>query len=237
MACIENRTFVPKYVIADNSIVVHDYTMLEKITHLIDADGFTLRGDFWVREMTILRLSDNQATRYEFRLPFYYDELTDEEKSAVIFLCKRIHGMRFSSRVPVNIGPRVRALRKADKDEALKCLQEYITAEEKTCPHPLFAYKGGYIEMNWLTKLGIPSVNLEIFGCPKFDVLVRDPYYLMIANDTNAVHRLEDGQAVGLPRMCDLHKHASSRQLPAHCPVGECRVFAVWIFHQIMTFT
>ena len=33
------------------------------------------------------------------------------------------------------------------------------------------AYKGGSIEANLLRKLNIPSVNLEIYGCPKAEHL------------------------------------------------------------------
>ena len=35
----------------------------------------------------------------------------------------------------------------------------------------VIGYKGGHVEKDFLQRLGIPSVNLEEFGCPKFEHL------------------------------------------------------------------
>ena len=36
----------------------------------------------------------------------------------------------------------------------------------------VIGYKGGHVEKDLLQRLGIPSVNLEEFGCPKFEHLM-----------------------------------------------------------------
>ena len=48
------------------------------------------------------------------------------------------------------------------------------TLYQKLCTNDQYvvAYKGGTIEKDWLTKLNIPSVNLEWFFCPKVTELI-----------------------------------------------------------------
>ena len=35
----------------------------------------------------------------------------------------------------------------------------------------MVGYRGGHVEKDLLTKLNIPSLNLETLACPKYDVL------------------------------------------------------------------
>ena len=61
------------------------------------------------------------------------------------------------------------------------------------------AYKGGTLEKTLLEQLRIPSVNLETFGCPKYEYC-------------NAPH-------------FDCGCHSNSR---FHCSMGECYAFMTW---------
>ena len=66
------------------------------------------------------------------------------------------------------------------------------------------AYKGGHIERDLLRQLGIPSVNLEWFGCPKAEKLF---------------HHLEWKQTCGNHRGLNAYHH---------CAKVEVEAFAQW---------
>ena len=70
---------------------------------------------------------------------------------------RKIHGLSYQPR----------------KEEDAK---EWYTLEDtvhscKKEGRDIVAYKGGHVERDLLNKLHIPCLNLETFGCPKYDVL------------------------------------------------------------------
>ena len=69
----------------------------------------------------------------------------------------------------------------------------------------LVAYKAGRVVKELLKELNIPSINLEDFGCPKYDKLPE-------------------------PKINDCGFHIAKR---LHCPKKEGVAFATWIKKQI----
>ena len=71
----------------------------------------------------------------------------------------------------------------------------------------LFAYKGGIVEKEIWDELEIPNINLEDFGCTRYNELptplVRDSGYHIQMNKS------------------------------IHCPMKECETFANWIEQQL----
>ena len=85
-------------------------------------------------------------------------------------------------------------------------IQDDVTAlyaQHKTPDRPLVAFKGGMIERRWLTAWGIPNIDLEPLGCPKFDDLPR------LTSVT----------------LCGHHQDP----LRHHCPKVECYHFVQWM--------
>ena len=78
---------------------------------------------------------------------------------------------------------------------------EQLWKHFKTSDCNTVAYKGGTVEFVLLTLLGIPSLNLEPLGCPKFSTLCVDGDY---------------------PN-CHCHKRSK-----AHCSMSECYLFSKW---------
>ena len=70
---------------------------------------------------------------------------------------------------------------------------------------PVVAYKGGHIEKDFLERLGVPSVNLELYGCPKYELL----------------------KDVSVVQPCGHHVDNSKH----HCPVVETACFMTWLFY------
>ena len=75
----------------------------------------------------------------------------------------------------------------------------------------MVAFKGGHVEKDVLKKLGIPYVNIELFGCPKFEKLTNLGYKLI----PNCEH------------------HRKRQDVRFHCAKVECVAFLDWIKDQI----
>ena len=79
----------------------------------------------------------------------------------------------------------------------------HLYQKQKTSEQPLVACRGGMIERQWLTLWGIPHIDLEPLGYPKFDHLPR----------------------LGSVGSCGRHRDP----LCHHCPKGECYHFVQWM--------
>lgn len=71
----------------------------------------------------------------------------------------------------------------------------------------LFAFKGGQVEKEKLTALNIPHVNLEEYGCPKYD-LIKKREHIRLG--------------------CPYHK-----QKKVHCPLSEVMTFKSWLLEKM----
>ena len=96
--------------------------------------------------------------------------------------------------------------------------RQYITRSGDGAPlqiqYPerlVVAYKGGIQERFLLHKLGLPYLDLEDLGCPRFDQLVDEP---------------------GRRRFdCSRHLHMRPDIVP-HCPEEECYQFVTWTLEE-----
>ena len=58
------------------------------------------------------------------------------------------------------------------QEDLRKHLRDLYEAHATT-QRPIVAYKGGRVEQDLLREMGLPSLDLEVFGCPKFDNMTR----------------------------------------------------------------
>jgi len=127
---------------------------MEEITLIIDLEGFILSNGFIARELgwcTIRGENDSQHFYSRVR----YKDLNYKDRRTVQFVYKHIHGLRFEASF------KEAALPQRDLEAVIRALYR----------GGLVAYKGGHLEKDLLDKMGLPSINLEEFGCPKADSL------------------------------------------------------------------
>ena len=86
-----------------------------------------------------------------------------------------------------------------------------LHAKFSTPERMIEAYKGGIQEKFLLYKLGLPCLDLEDLGCPRFDQLIDDP----------GTRRFD----------CSRHIHMRPDIVP-HCSEEECYQFATWMMEQ-----
>ena len=91
----------------------------------------------------------------------------------------------------------------------LRRLYREFATEHRT----VVAYKGGTVEKELLSDSGLPGLNLESLGCPKYDVL-------------RGQDLLRDKREDLLPS-CGFHADPTHH----HCPVTECHAFWLWYRH------
>jgi hypothetical protein len=83
------------------------------------------------------------------------------------------------------------------------------------------AFKGGILEKKLLNNLGVCSFNLERWGCPKYDDLLKsvDPTYKSIAD------RSDCGRHTYVPNP----KFVQTNGGGYHCSASEVAVFKYWL--------
>lgn len=146
-------------------------TDLNKVCLVIDLEGFHVsasRGNpkqFLVRELGWCawpgHAHDVGSYRY-FNLREFRTLLLKDQKTCR-YVSKHIHGL------PYRPTPEEQARPPWQLREDLRNLYNLHRTPER----PSVAYKGGHVEKNLLDKMGIPCVDLEVWGCPKFENLNR----------------------------------------------------------------
>ena len=169
--------------------------MLSQVTLILDIDGYRLSsGQFIVRELgwcTIQGENDSQ----HFYSPLRYCDLSCKDRRTVNCVYRHVHGLRFEA---------------AYKEAALlqREVESVIRALYKD---GLIAYKGGHIEKDVLEKMGLPCVDLEVFGCPKADSLWSSHF--------------DPGTS------CGHHKIETMKFI--HCPKQETFLFFNWLKNKL----
>ena len=133
---------------------------LERICMIIDMEGFFL-PKFYARELGYSNYLGGCGSKY-YQMPMNYTELLPSPQKQTAFVTRRIHGMPFFSTHFENAQPQEKLAQ-----DIVDLYQLYMTAEK-----PVIAYKGGHIERDLLNELEVPSVDLEVFGCPKVQDLM-----------------------------------------------------------------
>ena len=190
---------------------VFEIMSLEQICLVIDFDGFMFGKKFLVREMGYCSLISTRAVNdsIRFDLTKYWNELTERDKKTNLYITRNIHGLSFRPFYKEH---------DCFPEEYLTYFLEnlYRTIRGEDNSQLIVAYKGGIHEKRILDELNIPSINLEKFGCPKYD-------NLLSSYDLNH-----------LPVTCGYHSKLTKRNtFTAHCAKSECLVFAQWIQKQI----
>ena len=164
---------------------------MDQVGLILDIDGFRLSsGQFLVRELgwcTIKGENDSQ----HFYSPLRYKDLSYKDRRTVNYIYRHVRGLRFEANY------REAALPQRDVVGVIRALYK----------GGIIAYKGGQIEKELLDKLGLPSVNLEDFGCPKADKLWSSHY--------------PPGKS------CGHHKIDTMKFI--HCPKQETFLFFQWL--------
>ena len=131
----------------------HRSEIVNRVTHIIDCEAYTLAKKHYLREISIYRICDGQTFSYQIYTPLY---LCDR---SIAYQVKHIHGL-----------PQVHTRCNEDfllYSEVLKLLRDEFLARAD-----LVAYKGGVIERDLLRLLGTKGINLEILGCDKYNDLI-----------------------------------------------------------------
>ena len=122
-----------------------------------------------------------------------YRDLHLRDRRSVKYVMDHIHGLSYHPTCEEQVRPPWQLYEDI----------EDLYNTHKTSDRVLVGCKGGRVEMEILSKMGIPSVNLEHLGCPKFDTMTR------------------------LATMGSCGHHA--KPLCHHCPQVECYHFMQWL--------
>ena len=172
---------------------------MEEITLIIDLEGFNLSSGFIVRELGWCTMQgENDSQHFYSRLR--YRDLNFKDRRRVNFVYKHIHGLRFEASF------KEAALPQRDLEAVIRALYR----------GGVVAYKGGHLEKDLLDKMGISSINLEEFGCPKADYLW---------SFTGRDHCYPPGESCG--------HHKTDLFKMVHCPKQETFLFFQWLQNQL----
>lgn len=176
---------------------------MEHICLIIDLDGFDLKnGKFLTREAAYVAMDSDECEVISFDL----SEVTinsQEDINSIKYCEEFIHGLPFLPKhgempsYPSYL------------DDFLVLLHNRYSTQSKN----IIAYKGGRHEKEKLEELKIPSVNLEIYGCPKYIELLR--WY--------GVSPMQD--------TCGLHNQSTDRIY--HCALAEVKMFKRWVLDRM----
>ena len=132
---------------------------------ILDLDGYFVNHHFHIREMGWCDIQ-GQPSSYHFTPALDYSQLDWKDRKTVNYVYHPIHGLRF------NANPSEQAL----PDSLAMVMLQTLYRSLCTSTQYVVAYKGGSVEQTLLDKLNIPHVNLELFGCPKVDVLIEQGF-------------------------------------------------------------
>ena len=134
---------------------------MNNIVGIIDKDGFPIGKKFYCKEIGLLEIGKQEGSSFIFDLNLKWKDLSPKHQKECMFLTKHVHKLPFKSPLEV----------KTFQIANLELIVTKFYDRVKINKHSTLAYKGGHFERDLLTKLTIPSVNLEIFGCPKANQL------------------------------------------------------------------
>ena len=172
---------------------------MEDVLGIIDLDGFRIQKRFLCKELGLLKVGDDTASSFFFDIGVRWSDLDEKDTRCCKYLIKKIH------KLPLGVPRGTTAY-------PLKALEKLVVDFYKGIRRngkSTLAYKGGILERDLLKRLGIPSVNLECFGCPKAEVLF------------DALVWLET---------CGNHTELNAYH---HCAKVEVEAFGHWLTNQI----
>ena len=134
---------------------------MENIVGVLDMDGFRIEKRFLCKELGILKVGEDTASSFFFNIGVKWSELSPKNQRSCNFLTKKIH------KLPIGLPRGTKAYPLRALEEIVATFYQQVKGNKKST----LAYKGGDIERDLLKRIGIPSVNLESFRCPKAEAL------------------------------------------------------------------
>ena len=169
---------------------------MEKICMVIDLEGFQIksRGGFHFRELGFCDWKRLHVGSKSYQIEAgYLMNLPLRDRKTVEYVTKHIHGL------PYTPAPQENARPPSEIDDDVCALYRLHRTQQRD--H--IGYKGGPVERDLLTRLNIPSHDLEIDGCPP-------------------LRRME--RLIGVTG-CGHHKNPTIH----HCPRSECTHYVNWM--------
>ncbi|KAL9987908.1 hypothetical protein ACROYT_G002289 [Oculina patagonica] len=130
----------------------------ENVCMILDLEGYFVEKTFRVRELGYYTWQEKFG-RHAFYMRMSWCNLSSRDRKTVSYVKYNVHGLTYQPRKEEKAYEYYRV------EEVMWDLYE----ETKTPERTVVAYKGGHVERDLLNKLNIPSVNLELYGCPKYD--------------------------------------------------------------------
>ena len=155
----------------------------------IDLDGFRVQGQFQVRELGWCDWERKRVGCYRYAPSIPWSHLNAVDKRTVYYVQTYVTGLSYYP-----------SRRERDVREQSQVKEDIVTIW-RTCQtpqHQHVAYKGGHVERDLLDELRLPSLDLELVGCPKYE------------------------QCTPLPFNCGHHDHT------LHCSMSEAFAFMHW---------
>lgn len=123
---------------------------------MVDLEGFSVQA----RAMGYYSWN-GQFEGHAFFMLAPLKALSDKDQKTVHFAKHNIYGLTYQPHY------RERAQDQKEVETVMLQLHHKYMTKERT----VVGYKGGHVERHLLQKLNIPSVNLELYGCPRYEVL------------------------------------------------------------------
>ena len=137
-----------------------DLRIKNSVCLVTDLEGFFVQKKFQLHEMGYYSW-DEHFDHHAFFQPAALKNLSHKNKKTVNFAKHNIHRLAYQP------GYQERAYEHDEVDIVLLRLYSLLKMEKRT----VVAYKGGHVEKDLLNKLNIPCLDLETWGCPKYEQL------------------------------------------------------------------
>ena len=168
-------------------------SVMDKACLCIDLEGFHFQQHGFVcRELGFCDWTRQHSGVRHFNPPLRFDQLTPKDKATVCWVTRNIHGLSYFPPFAIARPPTL-------LDPLVQALYEHF----RTDTRDTVVFKGGHVEKDLLTRLGIPHLDLEAHGCPPFRKMTR----------------LDHVKGCGYHADPDRH----------HCPQVECHHFVDWM--------
>jgi hypothetical protein len=134
---------------------------LGNVMGILDMDGFCVGGRFLCKELGMWRVGNIYAESYFFDIGVTWRDLDVVTRRQCSYVIRNVHRLPFGvpeGSVAVNV-------------KRLEGIVLDFYGRYKTDVACVLAYKGGCYERDLLSRLGLPGINLEKYGCPKAGVL------------------------------------------------------------------
>ena len=135
--------------------------LLDKVCLVIDLEGFCLGDQFLPRELGWCDWTGQHRGSIHYKPSVPWHDLSPKDQRTAYDCTTHIHGLAY---YPQNL---------YHLAHELKTDAQHLYQQHKTSERSLVAYKGSLIQRRWLTSWGMPHVDLEPLGCPKFKDLPR----------------------------------------------------------------